>query len=235
MRHDPDAVMLFAAGFGTRMRPLTDHTPKPLIKVAGRALLDHALALAEGAAIPRKLVNAHYLAAQIETHLAGRDVAISMEHPEILDTGGGLRHALPAMGDPSAVYTLNTDAVWTGPNPLAALAAAWDPAQMDALMMLVPLEQAHGHKGQGDFVMDGSDACAPLRRGPGAVYSGAQIMKTQLLDGAPEGAFSLNLCWAKAEASGRLWGIAHPGLWCDVGHPGGIAEAEALLASAAAG
>lgn len=224
--------MLFAAGFGTRMRPLTAHRPKPLIRVAGKPLLDHALGLVHDAGIARTVVNAHYLADQIVTHLDGSGIPVSVEAPEILDTGGGLRAALPLLGQSEAVFSLNTDAVWTGPNPLSALAESWDPNSMDALMALIPVERAQGHEGAGDFTMD---AEGRLRRGQGFVYSGAQIMATRLLDDMPDGAFSLTRCWAAAAETGRLHGLAHAGGWCDVGHPGGIAEAEALLAEAANG
>ena len=128
--------MLFAAGFGTRMGELTRSRPKPLIPVAGRALLDHALDLAAGAGLSRQVVNAHYLAEQVVAHLDGRGIPVAVETPEILDTGGGLRAALPLLG-PGPVFTLNTDAVWTGPNPLVTLAGAWDPARMDALLLLM--------------------------------------------------------------------------------------------------
>ena len=224
----PGAAMLFAAGFGTRMRPLTDTRPKPLIEVAGRALLDHALALADAAGAPRIVVNAHYRAGQIAAHLAARpDVAVSVETPEILDTGGGLRQAAPLLGA-DTVWTLNTDAVWTGPNPLATLAAAWDPARMDALLLLVPRARAAGRAGPGDFVSDGGR----LSRGDAGVYTGAQIVRMAAVAGPP-GAFSLNRVWDAAIARGRLWGVLHPGGWCDVGHPGGIAEAEAMLRESA--
>lgn len=219
--------MLFAAGFGTRMRPLTDRTPKPLIEVAGRPLLDHALALADDAKIPQKLVNAHYLPEQIETYAAARGLRVSKESPVILDTGGGLKHALPELGHPRTVYTLNTDAVWTGPNPLETLAAAWEPDRMDALLAVIAVNTARGYNKIGDFTMD---ADGRLFRGPGMVYSGAQIMATKLLQDMPDGAFSLNLCWEAAAESGRLFGVLHTGGWCDVGHPGGIAMAEAMLA-----
>ncbi len=119
-------VMLFAAGFGTRMGDLTKSRPKPLVEVAGRALLDHALSLVSGAGGARTVVNTHYLGDQIADHLAGKDIALSHEAPDILDTGGGLRNALPLLGQ-DTVMTLNTDAVWAGPNPLSLLNAAWDP------------------------------------------------------------------------------------------------------------
>ena len=218
----PQAAMIFAAGFGTRMRPLTDTRPKPLVKVAGRPLLDHALALTVG--MPRVVVNTHYLGEQIRRHLSGHDLQVIHES-EILDTGGGLRNALPVLGT-GPVITLNSDVVWTGPNPLDTLRAAWNPEDMDALLLLVPVTVARGYCGVGDFAMDPD---RQLSRGAGFVYSGAQIIKPEGLASIPEAAFSLNRLWNAMEPVGRLFGVVHPGGWCDVGHPGGIAEAEAML------
>jgi MurNAc alpha-1-phosphate uridylyltransferase len=230
MRHDPRALMVFAAGFGTRMGALTAARPKPLIEVAGRPLLDHALALAEGQGIARTVVNAHYLADQVAGHLAARPgVSVSVEHPAILDTGGGLRAALPLLG-PGPVFTLNSDAVWTGPNPLATLRAAWDPDRMDALALLLPRGSATGHTGPGDFLMADSGA---LTRGPGLVYSGAQIVDPARLADIPEPVFSLNRLWDALIPEGRLHGVVHPGGWCDVGRPQSIPLAERLLDEAA--
>ena len=176
----PDAVMLFAAGFGTRMGALTRDRPKPLLEVAGRPLIDHALALTEG--IPTRVVNAHYHAVQIERHLADTDIAVSVEAPDILDTGGGLRHALPLLGD-GPVFALNTDAIWAGPNPLNILARAWDPVRMEALLLCVPATRAAGHRGGGDFAI-GPDGT--LRRGGDMVYTGAQILATDRLAQIPD-------------------------------------------------
>ena len=231
----PNALLLFAAGFGTRMGALTADRPKPLIPVAGRPLLDHALALAEAAGIARQVVNAHYKADQIAAHLADRpDIALSHETPDILDTGGGLRQALPLLG-PGPVYTLNTDAVWTGPNPLATLGGVWSPERMDALLLLIPRARALGHGGAGDFLRAGErdgerDGPERLTRGPGEVYTGAQIIAPDRLAAHPPGAFSLNGVWDAIAAEGRLYGVLHPGGWCDVGRPDGIARAEAMLA-----
>lgn len=225
MCHTPDALMLFAAGFGTRMGALTRNRPKPLVQVAGRPLLDHALDLARGAGLGRIVANTHYLGAQIAAHLAGSDVQISDEADEILETGGGLRRALPLLG-PGPVFTLNTDAVWTGPNVLSQLRAAWRPGQMGALLALVPVARATGHAGQGDFSLlpDGR-----LRRGPGFVYTGAQIIDPSGLAAVGDRVFSLNLLWDRMLAEGRVFGVVHPGGWCDVGHPGAIPLAEAML------
>ncbi|SDO77217.1 MurNAc alpha-1-phosphate uridylyltransferase [Lutimaribacter pacificus] len=225
MRNRPDAVMLFAAGFGTRMGALTRDRPKPLIEVAGQALLDHALALVADAGIKRAVANTHYMADKIAAHLAGRDVALSHETPDILETGGGLRHALPLLGQ-GPVFTMNTDAIWQGPNPLRLLAEAWDPARMDALLVTVPPENALGHGGAGDFLRDRNGR---LSRGKGEVYSGVQIVKTDALADIAEPAFSLNLLWDRMLADDRLFGVSYPGRWCDVGRPEGIALAEAMI------
>jgi MurNAc alpha-1-phosphate uridylyltransferase len=219
--------MLFAAGLGTRMRPLTATRPKPLIPVAGRALIDHALDLARDAGVARVVANIHYLGNQIRDHLQGQGVAISDETPRLLDTGGGLRAALPLLG-PGPVFTLNTDAVWTGANPLAQLAAAWDAGRMDALLLLLPVEQAAPPSGRSDFVLAGG-RIARAGQARGHVYLGAQIIKTDRLAGLAGDVFSLNLLWDAMIAEGRAFGLVHRGGWCDVGHPAGIAEAEAML------
>ncbi|WP_113911686.1 nucleotidyltransferase family protein [Roseovarius dicentrarchi] len=225
MHSAPNAIMLFAAGFGTRMGDLTADRPKPLISVAGRTLLDHALDIAADAGHARIVVNAHYKSDQIAAHLAGRDIAIAYETPDILDTGGGLRAALPLLGA-ETVYTMNTDAVWRGPNPLRLLSAAWQPDAMDALLLCVPPSRAIGHSGEGDFLMTEAGV---LSRGAGLVYSGVQIIKASTLADMPDGAFSLNKVWDKLLATGRLHGCTYPGAWCDVGHPAGITLAEQML------
>lgn len=218
-------VMLFAAGFGTRMRALTQDRPKPLVEVAGKALIDHALDLATAAAPGRIVANLHYKAEMLEAHLRPHGVAISRETPEILDTGGGLRAALPLLGaDP--VFTMNTDAIWVGPNPLDLLRENWDPERMDALLMWAPVSRAVGHSGPGDFVADKSGR---LSRGPGLVYGGAQILRTGGLRDIPARVFSLNLLWDRMQIERRLFATIYPGRWCDVGNPEGVALAEGLL------
>lgn len=219
--------MLFAAGFGTRMKHLTTNQPKPMVKVAGRPLIDHALALANEISPSVIVANLHYLPEQLEAHLAPTGVQTVVEAPDILETGGGLRNALPLLKtDP--VITMNTDAIWHGPNPLELLIKAWDPTQMDALLMCVPPSRALEHSGAGDFIRadDGR-----LSRGAGVVFGGVQIIKTDLLAGIQERSFSLNLVWDAMFETKTVYGLEYRGRWCDVGHPGGIITAEELLNS----
>jgi len=228
MRPVPPPLMLFAAGFGTRMGALTAARPKPLIPVAGRPLIDHALALADDAEITRIVANIHYLPDQITTHLAPRDIALSHETPAILETGGGLKAALPLLGG-NPVLTLNTDAVWTGANPLTQLIAAWDSARMDGLLLLLPAARATGHSGTGDFLIDADGRLTRAKGAAGAVYLGAQMLRTAGLADITAEVFSLNLLWDRMITDGRLFGLIHDGGWCDVGRPEGIAQAETLL------
>lgn len=216
--------MLFAAGFGTRMGALTADRPKPLIPVGGQTLIDHALAQARG--VERIVVNLHYRSEMIRAHLSGRpDIAFSDETDTILETGGGMKSALPLLGS-GPVYALNTDAVWTGAAALAQLAAAWDAERMDGLLLLVPRDRATGHSGAGDFLMDGEGR---LARGPGLVYTGAQILRTEGLADISDPVFSLNRLWDRMAAKGRLFGVVHRGGWCDVGRPESILLAENML------
>ena len=219
-------LMIFAAGKGTRMAPLTDVTPKPLIAVGGQTLLDRALVQARQAGAGPVVVNIHPLGQQIRDHIAGPDIAVSDESDLLLETGGGLRKALPLLG-PGPVITMNPDVVWTGPNPLPPLLAAWDDARMDALLMLVPLGRTHGRNGGGDFSLD--DAGRLIRKGD-LVYGGVQIIRPDRLAGIPEPVFSLNRLWDLMIAEGRGYGITHPGGWCDLGRPETIPLAEAMLA-----
>ncbi|WP_170563969.1 nucleotidyltransferase family protein [Ruegeria atlantica] len=226
MTQDPEAVMLFAAGFGTRMGALTKTRPKPLIEVAGRPLIDHALDLVNELRLARVVANLHYLPDQLEAHLSPKGVLLSRERSEILETGGGIRAALPLLGS-QPVYTLNPDAIWSGPNPLTMLREAWNPDHMDALLMCVPVDQTVGHTGKGDFT---ADKTGRIVRGGGLIYGGAQIMKTEGLMDIPEKAFSLNVLWDRMQKQDRLFALTYPGRWCDVGHPEGIALAEGLIA-----
>ncbi|WP_422385869.1 nucleotidyltransferase family protein [Paracoccus tegillarcae] len=218
-------LMLFAAGLGTRMRPLTDDRPKPLIEVGGQTLLDRALFVAREAGAGPIVVNSHYKGQMIADHLAGQDIAISDEADLLLDTGGGLRKALPLLGE-GPVVTLNPDVVWRGANPVAALHAAWDGARMDALLMLVPLAQTTGRVGGGDFSTD--DAGRLMRKGD-LVYGGVQMLNPARLAEIPDQVFSLNKLWDLQIAAGRAFGTVYGGQWCDLGRPETIPLAEAML------
>lgn len=227
----PHAVMIFAAGLGTRMGALTRARPKPLIEVAGRPLIDHALALARSAGVRRIVVNTHAHADQLHAHLArvAPEVVVSHE-PERLETGGGLKRALPLLGA-GPVLTLNADMVWRGPNPLSLLADGWLPGD-GALLAVLPRSAAVGHGGAGDFfrAVDGTldrRGAAPIAD---FVYAGAGIVDTAAVAAFPGEVFSLNPVWDGLRAEGRLRGLVYPGGWVDVGRPEGIELAEAELA-----
>ena len=233
----PTAAMVLAAGLGKRMRPLTATRPKPLVEVAGRTLLDRALAHLAAAGVARAVVNVHYMADRIEAHLAARapglQIRISDERARLLETGGGVAHALPLL-DADPFLVVNSDNLWVdGASPtLAALARHWDAARMDALLLLVPLADANGYDGQGDFHMDAGGALRRRaeRRVAPYVFSGVQILARALFDGVAVEPFSLNRLYDAALARGRLFGAAHTGLWFHVGTPQAVARTEALLA-----
>ena len=228
MRHTPDAVMIFAAGFGTRMKELTRDVPKPMIPVAGKPLIDHALDLTDAAGLKHRVANVHYKPEALIRHLNAREVIVSDERDAILETGGGLKHARPLL--PKApLFTMNSDAVFQGPNPFKVLQHAWDPNQMGALLLMIPPAQAHGTDSKGDFSINATGA---LSRGAGFIYSGIQIIHPQSLNGIEDEAFSLNVVWNELQSQGRLYGVRYGGQWCDVGHPEGITMAENLLKSA---
>jgi N-acetyl-alpha-D-muramate 1-phosphate uridylyltransferase len=217
--------MLFAAGFGTRMKHLTAHQPKPLVQVGGKALIDHSIDLARAITPANIVANLHYLPHMLIDHLNGTEVKTIAETPDVLETGGGLRNALSVLGtDP--VFTMNTDAIWKGANPLQQALDVWDPIKMDALLVCVPVAQTVGYSGDGDFTI-ASDG--RLARGAGVVYGGIQIIKTDLLKTVKEPSFSLNVIWNKMLKNDRLFGISYDGNWCDVGHPEGIAQAEEMM------
>jgi len=232
-------AMLMAAGLGKRMRPLTATRPKPLVRVAGKALIDHALNRLEAGGIERVIVNVHYLADTVEAHLASRkgdmDILISDERAKLLETGGGLMKAAPLLGD-DPFLCANSDNLWIdGPrDSIAILSALWDDDRMDALLLLVPHARASCHSGVGDFHMDAMGRIT--RRRPGRlapfVFTGIQIMSPRLLRDAPGEVFSTNIFWDRAIAAGRLYGVSHQGLWFDVGTPQAIPQVEAVLAGA---
>jgi N-acetyl-alpha-D-muramate 1-phosphate uridylyltransferase len=236
----PAAAMVMAAGLGKRMRPLTATRPKPLIEVAGRALIDHALDRLRAAGVGRAVVNVHYLAGSLEahlkTHVKGIEIIVSDERKKLLETGGGLKLALPRI-DADPFLVVNSDNLWVdGPvDTLRLLAAAWDEARMDALLLLVPLARAHCHKGRGDFHMS-ADGTLRRRKPNGVapfVYTGIQMLSKRLFEGElPDGPFSTNILWDRAIAAGRCFGAVHQGLWFDIGRPDSIARAEAILGEA---
>lgn len=231
----PTTAMVLAAGLGKRMRPLTEHVPKPMVALGGRPLIDHVLERLAGAGITRAVVNVHYLPDQIELHVRDRTsprITISDERDSVLDTGGGIKRALPLLGaEPFVVH--NSDSVWLeGAHAnLPALLSAWDGARMDSLLLVAARARSLGYEGAGDFHMhaDGrlerrrDDAPAPL------VFTGASILHPRLLDGIDDNVFSLNRAWDRAIASGRLYGILLDGFWMHVGTPEALAEAEHCL------
>lgn len=232
MRHAPPPLMLFAAGLGTRMGALTANQPKPMIPVAGRPLIDRALDLTLDAGITQTVINLHYKGEALETHLSGRNLAFSWERETLLETGGGLRHALPLLGNASPVLVLNPDAVWTGENPLTRLMAEWDETRMDALLVLLPAGKARCHAGK-DFILGADGRISRANGQLSNAYLGAQIIRTEALHGITEQVFSLNRLWDIAIAKGRAYGIIHDGEWCDVGTAEGITAAESMLAEVA--
>lgn len=217
-------ILFFAAGLGTRMQPLVQDRPKPLINVAGKALLDHAMQFADIPQIGKQVVNLHFKPQMIRDHLAGKPVAFSDESDQLLETGGGLAKALPLLNG-KTVATMNTDAVWKGPNPLDILISAWAD-QMEALLLIVPKARVHGHPGKGDFdlVSDGR-----IIRGRDMIYTGVQILRTETLADINESCFSMNVVWDRLLERKRLFGVEYPGHWCDVGQPSSIETAEKML------
>lgn len=232
-----DTAMVMAAGLGKRMLPLTATTPKPLIEVGGRKLIDYMIEHLADAGIGRAVVNVHYLPEQIEAYLGGRQhpsVVFSDERDELLETGGGMVKAWRSGLLPDPFYCLNSDNIWIdGPrNTLLDLSDAWDAARMDALLLLVPRERAFEHRGKGDFHIEPDGRLR--RRGKGEdsapyIFIGAQIASHRLLRDAPDGPFSTNVLWDRAIAEGRLYGVVHAGEWFDLGTPEAIAPAEARL------
>lgn len=232
----PKTAMLMAAGLGKRMRPLTATRPKPLIRVAGRPLIDHALDRLEASGIERTIINVHYLADTIVAHLKARrsamELLISDERDRLLETGGGLMKAAPLIGEAPFVCA-NSDNLWIdGPrDSIAMLADLWDDARMDALLLVVPHARANCHTGPGDFHMAADGRLS--RRKPSHiapfVFTGVQIMSPRLLRDPPGEVFSTNVFWNRAMEAGRLYGASHQGLWFDVGTPQAIPAAERIL------
>ena len=232
----PQTAMIMAAGKGTRMMPLTARTPKPLIKVGATTLLDHVLDLLRDAGVGRIVVNVHYLADQIEAHLAQHatdfDLALSDERDLLRDTGGGLVQALPLIaGDP--FWCINADNWFadTRVHALHRMAEMWDAQAMDILMLVVPLERAGNTQGTGDFDLDSVGRLSrdePKRPRP-YVWTGIQLLAKAVVTDPPAAAFSTNVFWDRAIERGRCFGLVHDGDWFDVGYPAAIAMTEERL------
>jgi len=233
----PSTAMVLAAGLGKRMRPITDTMPKPLVKIAGKTLLDWGLdALAE-AGVAKAVVNVHYLPDQIVRHVAARRaprIVISDESAGLLDSAGGIVKALPELGaEPFLI--LNADTFWidAGRPNLERLALAWDAARMDILIMLADLESATGHSGGTDFLVDAEGRLARAKGAPdGLIYAGAAIVHPRIFAGADAAPHSLNRYFDLAIADGRLFGMTMEGRWITVGTPDAIPLAEAAVAAA---
>ena len=229
-----DTAMVLAAGMGKRMRPLTATQPKPMVRVAGKPLLDHTLDRLAEAGIAKAVVNVHYLAEHIEAHVKDRStpaVTISDEREQLLETGGGMVKAAGLLPDP--FFSLNSDNIWLdGPrNAFADLSAVWDADRMDALLLLVPHKGAHNFRGKGDFHMDSAGRLQRRKSGRIApfIFTGIQLVAKRLMRDAPEGAFSTNTLWTRAIEEGRLFGVPFTGQWFEVGTPEAIKPTEAAL------
>ena len=238
-------AMVLAAGLGTRMRPITDTIPKPLVKIAGKPLIDYALDKLSAAGCEKAVVNVHWLADQMEAHLAAyrdMEIVISDERAELLNSGGGLAKGLRLL-EPGPAYVMNADLFWIGEawdelTNLERLAGFFDPARMDMALLCVRLEDTTGHDGGADFAMGGKGELARYRpvhgklpEGEGVVYAGAIVMDTRLLADAPDGAFNLNIYFDRAIAAGRLFGLILDGHWVTAGTPEAIEDAEEAVAT----
>lgn len=231
-------AMIMAAGFGTRMRPLTNKIPKPLVKVQGRALIDHVMDRLVEAGVKTIVVNIHYMGDQIKAHVEKRkdvEIIISDETDTILDSGGGIFKALPHFkGEP--FYHANADTVWVegASHALPRLRAAWDPYNMDALMLLASTVTTVCYEGRGDFMMDseGRLSRVPEGRISPFVWMSMEILHPRLFDGMQPGKFSINPLWDKAIAKGRLYGQRLDGVWMHIDRPEAVTQSEEYLAYA---
>ena len=226
--------MVLAAGLGERMRPLTLRMPKPLVPLAGRALIDHVLDRLADASVETAVVNVHYLPEQLEQSLARRvgtkpAILISDERGLLLDTGGGAKRALPMLG-PGPFFIHNADTVWSeGANPaLSRMLKLWNPAAMDCLLLLAPLNSSIGYGGKGDFTMapDGRLKRRVERQIVPFAFAGVSLCDARLFEDSPDGKFSLNRLWDRSLVTGRLYGMRLDGHWMHVGTPAALAEAE---------
>jgi MurNAc alpha-1-phosphate uridylyltransferase len=227
-------AMLLAAGLGTRMRPLTDRMPKPLLPLGGRALIDHALDRLQDAGVETVVVNAHWQADQLAAYLERRSCprTVLLREPALLDTGGGVKAALRLLGT-EPFFVVNGDTFWLdGTRPaLARLAAAFDPGSVDGALLVHRTFQVHAEVGFGDFALDAWGTLRRRREREVApyIYAGLQIVSPALLAGMPDGRFSMNLAWDAAMSRGRLHGVVHDGLWFHLSTPADLSEAESIL------
>jgi N-acetyl-alpha-D-muramate 1-phosphate uridylyltransferase len=232
--------MVLAAGLGTRMRAFSGSLPKPLVRVGGKALIDYVLDRLAEQGVERAVVNVHHLADQIERHLATRQqprIVISDERRELLGTGGGVVKALPELGD-GPFFHVNSDTIWIdGVQPnLGRLADAFDPARMDALLLLAPTASSIGYSGRGDFAMatDGRLTRRREREVAPFVYAGAAILTPAFVAGVPPGPSSLSPLFDRAVEAERLYGLRLEGVWMHVGTPEAVTAAEAAIVASAA-
>ncbi len=231
-------AMVLAAGLGTRMRPITNSMPKPLVAIAGRPMIDYVLDTLVAAGVERVVVNVHHFAEQMEAHLAGYDgleILISDERAALMNSGGGLVKGLKLL-DRSPAFVMNADLFWIGDETadksnLSLLADFFDPARMDMALLCVPLERTTGHNGKKDFSLGSDGRLKRYEVGDAnpVVYAGAIALMPELFDDAPTDAFNLNIYFDRAIASGRLYGIVMTGQWLTVGTPEAIAEAEETI------
>jgi len=234
MTAGPTTAMVLAAGLGQRMRPITDKMPKPLVQLRGEAMLDTILDRLEMHGIGKTVVNLHYLGGMIVDHLKERrqPAIVFSQEDDLLETGGGVKKALPLLGD-EPFFVLNGDVCWLdGLTPaLERLAAAWDEDEMDALLLLHPTCSAFGYEGIGDYFMDpvGRLRRRQERQIAPFIHAGIQILHPRLFDGAPQGSFSLNRLYDKAQEAERLWGVRHDGEWYHVGTPAELRAVEDAL------
>jgi N-acetyl-alpha-D-muramate 1-phosphate uridylyltransferase len=231
-------AVVLAAGLGTRLKPITDTMPKPLVPVAGKPMIDYGLDVLADAGVCRAVVNVHHFADRMEAHLAAYsrlDILVSDERAELMNSGGGLKKAL-ALLDPGIVYVMNADLFWIGeqagqPSNLQRLAGLFDPAKMDMALLCVPLDRTTGHNGKKDFQLDADGKLSRYVDGDNpVVYAGAIVMHSSLLDGAPDDAFNLNIYFDRAIENDRLFGLMMDGEWITVGTPDALPEAEAVIA-----
>lgn len=232
-------AMVLAAGLGTRLRPITDTMPKPLVPISGKPMIDYGLDALAAAGVTHAVVNVHHFADRMEAHLAAYphlDITVSDERPSLMNSGGGLKKGL-ALLNPGLVYVMNADLFWIGETAaektnLQRLAEFFDAGTMDMALLCVPLERTTGHNGKKDFQLGGDGRLTRYIEGESnpVVYAGAIVMHSALLDDAPDDAFNLNIYFDKAITAGRLFGLMMYGEWITVGTPEALPQAEAVIA-----